>query len=98
VIDLEEKGAQVERDIFMPIVMENVASSMELADGFYKVFIIGNVRLDERTSSDIPDNGGEWIFTESEMYFIPLSVPNEKKLGKLLKKDGWSGMWKPHEE
>ena len=68
VIDLEEKGAEIERDIFMPIVMEHVATTMDLKDGIYKVFIAGVVSQADQEEAD------SFFFVEDEMYFIPLSV------------------------
>ena len=66
-IDLEEKGADLQRDIFMPIVVESVATTMELKDGIYKVFVTGEV-------NQVGVDEYDWLFTEHEVIYTPLSV------------------------
>lgn len=80
-----DKTIDLTKDIFLPVVMEDPMIENGLKDGFYKVFIFGNVRLDERTnpSDELPAEP-EWIFEEREVIYTPLSTkPTEQELKKL---------------
>ncbi|MEO6564822.1 MAG: hypothetical protein ABIO63_02200 [Casimicrobiaceae bacterium] len=84
IIDLIEKGADLERDIFMPVVMESKQVEKELKDGIYKVYISGTV--DETAPHpEHPEDESEWIFQEDVMVFIPLSVKTEEAILRKLK-------------
>lgn len=79
-----ELPIDLSQDIFLPVVMEDPAVN-GLKDGIYKVFIFGNVRMDERTnpSDELPAEP-EWIFEEREVIYTPLSTkPTEQELKKL---------------
>lgn len=74
VVDIEEKGADIERDIFLPIVMESQQIEKELKDGIYKVFVSGEVSWESDPEWETGVEDGSWIFEDKEMQFIPLST------------------------
>lgn len=78
IIDLEEKGADIERDIFR-LIVDDTDHVKVLERGTYKLFVYGKVVWDSNINPEFGTDDGEWIFEETEVRVTPV-FPEPKTL------------------